>query len=101
MTPVFTIGMSGTLYRTLQQLDVFGEDAPKEAAEAFRAATTRMYGRGTRYLITAPRPVVIAVLEELEKLVREVESKAVSARELGLDMEDLRCVCGQAMWRAV
>lgn len=97
---MYTITMSGRLHRALSLLGTFSDgDAPKDVVAAFHGAVRRQAGMGTQCVITAPRRVVRAILDELNKLVDEIERKNTSAQALGIVLKDLRMAAGQAMVR--
>lgn len=99
---MYTITMSGRLHRALSLLGTFSDgdgDAPQDVVAAFHGAVRRQAGMGTQCVITAPRRVVRAILDELNKLVDEIERKNTSAQALGIVLKDLRMAAGQAMVR--
>lgn len=92
---MYSIIMPGVVHRFLTMLDVFESDA--EAAHAFHGAAHQRWGRGGRRIVTAPRPVVQRILDELNTLVDEIDNGPVSAHALGVYMRDLRPVAAQTM----
>lgn len=101
MTSRYRITIPGKLHRSLVLLEAFGEDADPNAADAFRQAVPRPYGRGEQYQVIGDSKALRAVLDVLRALVDEADNRTAPAYELGVELDSLRRCSTQSLRRVV